>query len=225
MERLMEICFNVVRHIFDEVEMGHKIFFRPCDDADAISATANTRGFTPLTAIVRWYQWDRELIQKAAEECNLLNKVIIVEQVKPTLLLVPKTREVSDVARLSENLIESASQLDCKILHFTHFGFTQGRYPALETQTIMLVLGYYTNPSVDDFVWGRERGSISKYQALKKERLRLDLASSRKLATLQKIVWDYDFRRANSLRKSVRKLKSRKYSLVEYVGAMALLSL
>jgi hypothetical protein len=222
MERLMEICFNVVRHIFDEVEMGHKIFFRPCDDADAISATANTRGFTPLTAIVRRYRWDRELIKKAAEECNSLNEVIIVDEVKPTLLLVPKTREVSEIAQLTENLIESASQLDCKILHFTHFGFTQGRYPTQETLTIILALGYYTNPSVDDFNWVGKGGSI--HQALKKERLRVDLASSRKVADLQKIVWDYDFRRANSLIKSLRKLESRKYSLVEYVGAMALLN-
>ena len=219
----MEVHFNIVRHVFDEIEMGHKIFFRPYDDADAISATANARGFTPLTAIVRLYRWDRELIKKAAGKCNLLNEVVIVDEVTPTLLLVPRGREVSQVARLTENLIESASQLDCKILHFTHFGFTQGRYPTQETQTIMRVLGYYTNPSVDDFNWGGEGNLLTERQERKKEGVRLDLASSRKVAGLQKIIWDYDFRRPNSLIKCINKLNSRKHPFFEYVGAMALL--
>ena len=85
----MKIEFREVTHQFDETHMGHKIFFHPCYETDTISATANTWGFTPLTAIARYFGWDSKFIHKASEECNARNEVAIVTQVEPTLILVP----------------------------------------------------------------------------------------------------------------------------------------
>ena len=88
----MKVMFRNVYHIPLEIYMSHKYWFPPCHGADTISATANADGgFTTLTAIRGRYGWSDELIKKASKECNLAGEVAIVTEVKPTLLLVPKT--------------------------------------------------------------------------------------------------------------------------------------
>ena len=51
----MEIIFREMPHTYDEVVMGHKLWFPESSESDVISATANIDGFTPLTAISRKY--------------------------------------------------------------------------------------------------------------------------------------------------------------------------
>lgn len=218
----MKIYFNETRHTLDEIEMGHKIFFRPCNDADTISATANSRGFTPLTAIVREYQWDRELIREASEACNLTGDVMIVTQVKPTLLLVPKTRDMSKVADFTKKLIDKTNDLGSQVLHFTHFGFTQGRYPTNEMKIILIEMGYYAAPTFDIFARMHKRGILRSQTKNAFEKAKQDLALSRRRATLEKIVWDYDFRRTNSLKRAIAKSLYRTPD-VERAGIVSLL--
>jgi hypothetical protein len=218
----VKIHFNETRHIFDEIEMGHKIFFSPCNEADTISATANSRGFTPLTAIVREFQWDRELIRKASEECNLTGDVMIVNEVKPTLLLVPKTRDMSQIADLTKKLIDKTNAIGSQVLHFTHFGFTQGRYPTNEMKIILIEMGYYTAPTLDIFARMHNRRILRSQSSSALEKTKQDLASSRRKATLKKIVWDYDFRRTNSLKRAIAKSLYRTPD-VERAGIVSLL--
>ena len=88
--------------------------FPPYSRADTISATANTNDFTTLNAIRRHYGWSEELIQKASKACNLAGEVAIVTEVKPTLLLVPKTNGKEDVTYLIKDLIEAANEIGTK---------------------------------------------------------------------------------------------------------------
>ena len=210
----MKIEFRETKHIYDEVYMGHKIFFHPCYETDTISATANTGGYTPLTAIARQFGWDRELIKQAAESCNARNEVAIVREVKPTLLLVPKTKTMAPekVKFLTKDLLDAASKNGSEILHFTHFGFTQGEYPEKEFQIILHEFGYYTNGRHDRFTIPVPRkGYFSEREEARNQRrmeaLKQGLAESRRETTIKKVVWDYDFRRWNSLNKAWRRLE------------------
>ena len=61
----MRLIFCVREHTFDEIYMGHPLGFPAIHGVEAISATANARGFTPLTAIARTYGWRREHLELA----------------------------------------------------------------------------------------------------------------------------------------------------------------
>ena len=140
----MRVIFCVREHTFDEIYMGHQLGFPAIHGVDAISATANARGFTPLTAIARTYGWEREHLEMASAECNQRQEVAVVSTLSPCLLLVPKTRGDSgwlpNVDRLLIDLLAAAKHLRLGSLHFTHFGFLQGRPPEIEMRRILEIL-------------------------------------------------------------------------------------
>ncbi len=140
----MRLIFCVREHTFDEIYMGHQLGFPAIHGIDAISATANARGFTPLTAIARTYGWGREHLEMASAECNQRQEVAVVSTLTPCLLLVPKTRGDSgwlpDADRLLIDLLAAAKHLQLGSLHFTHFGFLQGRPPEMEMRRILEML-------------------------------------------------------------------------------------
>lgn len=127
--------------------MGQAIWFTPINDVDGISATANTEGFTPLTSITNAYDWDRNLINHASQECNLKNEIAIVRQIKPTLFLVPKTKGNSDTEFLIKDLIHAINEMQIENLHFTHYGFIQNKLPEDELRNIFKVLNGSTTKS------------------------------------------------------------------------------
>lgn len=112
---------------------------------DAISATANANGFTVLGAIASGFNWDRDIISSAAEECNKSGQVVIVNQLTPTLLLVPKTRSNTSVSEITKDLIAAANALGLKKLNFTHYVLVLNRLPKNE---ITEVLTYLLNPNL-----------------------------------------------------------------------------
>ena len=140
----MRVIFCVREHTFDEIYMGHQLGFPAIHGVDAISATANARGFTPLTAIARTYGWEREHLEMASAECNQRQEVAVVSTLSPCLLLVPKTRGDSgwlpNADRLLIDLLAAAKHLRLGSLHFTHFGFLQGRPPEIEMRRILEIL-------------------------------------------------------------------------------------
>ena len=73
----MEIIFREMPHTYDEVVMGHKLWFPESIESDVISATANIDGFTPLTAISRKYGWRNDLLT-AASMCNDVCDTVMV---------------------------------------------------------------------------------------------------------------------------------------------------
>lgn len=136
----MEIIFREMPHTYDEVVMGQKIWFPGSIESDAISATANSDGFTPLTAIARRYGWDRDLVEQASRKCNRNGEVAIINDVKPRLLLVPKTKGKSEVAFLIDDLIAAANAINVDVLSFTHYGFVQNKLPKEEVNSILKVM-------------------------------------------------------------------------------------
>lgn len=112
---------------------------------DAISATANADGFTVLGAIASGFNWDRNILNHAADECNKSGQVVIVNQLKPTLLLVPKTRANMNVSAVTKDLIDAANALGLKKLNFTHYLLVLNKLPKNE---ITEILTYLLNPNL-----------------------------------------------------------------------------
>ena len=130
--------------------------FTPYPEADTISATANTNDFTTLSAICQRYGWSKELIKKASKSCNLAGEVAIVTQVKPTLLLIPKTNGKDDVTYLTEDLIAAANEIGTKILNFTHYGFSpRKKYPRRELESLFhTISNHRTKSTIQKICWG-----------------------------------------------------------------------
>jgi hypothetical protein len=141
----MEIIFRAIYNQPDETELGHKIWHRESLLLDAVSATANTGGFTPLTAIARFFDWDRDLINAASSQCNAVGQIAVIKEVNPLLLLVPKTDGRKDETFLINDLIAAANATSTEVLSFTHFGFIQNKLPELEIRSI---LGVLMNPDL-----------------------------------------------------------------------------
>ena len=86
-------------------------------------------------------------------------------------------------------------------------------------------MGHYSNaPYVSYPEVGRYRRLSSEDKELWRIKLEKELKRSRRETTLQKIVWDYDFRRWNSVTDVFVNL-CRNRNEVEYVGAMSLFDL
>ena len=136
----MEIIFRAIYNEPSETDLGHKIWHRESLLIDAVSATANTGGFTPLMAIARYFRWDRDLINAASSRCNSVGEIAIIQDVNPSLLLVPKTEGKNDETFFIADLINAANAINAEILSFTHFGFIQNKLPSVEIRSILEVL-------------------------------------------------------------------------------------
>jgi hypothetical protein len=136
----MEIIFREMPHTYDEVVMGHKLWFPESIESDVISATANIDGFTPLTAISRKYGWRNDLLTAASAQCNIRNEIAVIKELTPTLLLVPSTKGKGDTVFLIKDLIKAANAVKADVLNFTHFGFIQNKLPIHEIQSILDIL-------------------------------------------------------------------------------------
>lgn len=158
----MRLIFCVREHTFDEIHMGHLLGFPAILGLDAISATANARGFTPLTAIARTYGWQRDQLEAASDVCNHRQEVAVINALSPTLLLVPQTHGDDGrrpaVDSLISDLLAAVDHLKIKSLHFTHFGFVQGRFPEVEVRTILeTLLGSLPQSSIEVLYWDIDR--------------------------------------------------------------------
>ncbi len=132
----METHIRPIAHTPDEISMGHASWHYPVPSCDAISATANCNGFTPLTAIERRYGWDRESLSRAVTACNNKGEVCILD-LSPKLFLVPATKGYGNAPFLINDLIAAIRAAQVRNLHFTHFGFIQGHLPRAEVSAVL----------------------------------------------------------------------------------------
>ena len=150
----MNLSFNAITNTHDEIAMGHKIWFEPIPECDVISATANVLGFTPLIAIARHYGWDFDLIARAADTCIESRRVAIVQSVTPTLMLVPATKGRGKTDIVMSDYLDALHAIKPKCLHFTHYGFLQGRFPAKEIATVLdILLSEYIPYSIHSLIF------------------------------------------------------------------------
>jgi hypothetical protein len=177
----MKIIFRVHVHTEAEIQVGHKLGFSGLQGVDAVSATANAEGFTPLTAAARIYGWDRDLITRASQQCNERKEVAIVHQVTPTLLLVPKvtgrTSYKYTVEGCAIDLLMAAKHLKIKSLHFTHFGFMQSHKVADDFRMVLeIILNPLSDLPLEELIWEIDyRGLRALQSAYQSVRLRFHL--------------------------------------------------
>jgi hypothetical protein len=177
----MKFIFRVHVHTEGEIQMGHKLGFSGLQGVDAVSATANHDGFTPLTAAARIYGWDRDLITRASQQCNERKEVAIVHQVTPTLLLVPKvtgrTSYKYTVEGCAIDLLMAAKHLKIKSLHFTHFGFMQSHKVVDDFRKVLeIILNPLSDLPLEELIWEIDyRGLRALQSAYQSVRLRFHL--------------------------------------------------
>jgi len=151
----MKIELNPVSISPDEIQMGMRMRFKPGElAADALSVTANTGGFTTLTAVARYYHWPAKEVTQAAKECNARNEIAVLKKFRPLLLLVPHTQDGSRAAGLMQDLLDACASCFVKTLHFTHYGMLLSREPLQEMEIIFKFLKKHKNESLPQtLVW------------------------------------------------------------------------
>ena len=154
-----------------ETQMFQKIWFTPDPDADTISVSANLNGFTMINAVCRslGYDWDR--VRDVADVANIRHEVISLVDLKPRLVIVPKTRGTNYplTRRLLTQLIGEANFLKTKVLHMTHFGFCNGISDRTDLVTILGTLLYpHLQTTIETVIFDYDsRAEKSVYLALK----------------------------------------------------------
>ena len=165
-KQMTDLQFLIIKNSNDEIEMGMKYNFNPSIEFNGISATANTAGFTPLTSIARYYNWNSRLINEASNMCNERNEIAILNNFTPNLLLVPQTKGEAEDSFLISDLFKACSAAKITTLRFTHFGFIQNEIPKKEVEVI---LTYIKDNSLDNslktIIWdidSRHQESLSE---------------------------------------------------------------
>ena len=123
---MVDLSVRVIEHSQTEYHMSHKLWFMPAPGVDAISATANTNGFTVLNAIARFYRLNQNDIHRAAQEANRRGQVAVLRQGRPNLFIVPRTTpsDQASIGELVDDLLKALNATHARQLQFTHFGFT-----------------------------------------------------------------------------------------------------
>ncbi len=161
----MEIIIRVQEHTEHELHLQHKLSFSPLSDVNnenkkemenIISTTADSDGFTTLSAICRVLDLPIDLIEKNADECNALKRSRLIDSKGWGLFMVPKWRSDNIIEYpeyyISE-LIKVADYFKSGSIHFTHYSFIQS-FPRDEIirQMILLANPVFV-PSVEKFYW------------------------------------------------------------------------
>lgn len=164
----LKIEFNAVEISSDEKDMGMRMSFDPATGSvDAVSASANTAGFTPLTAVAGYYGWMPRVVDRAARETNRLKEVAILRDFQPTLFLVPHTKGHRDELNLIKDLVDACNACEISILHFTHYGMLLRRLPSAEIEGIFRFLrDNRQEASLREIIWDIDSRYIDDLKTL-----------------------------------------------------------
>lgn len=144
----MKINLVTTHHLYDEVAIGHKMFFRAMPQCDTISATANVNGFTVLNAVARRFDWNTAQLRKDVDRANNERKVACLKDYSPRLILVPKLSgdNAEEGARYISEFFKASQSIRSLAVQFTHFSFLS-RVSHIEV--IHLLFESLTAPRVD----------------------------------------------------------------------------
>ena len=171
-----KLVINEIYNQSYEVEMGQKIWFKVPDvppETLALSVTANLKGFVPLTAILENYGIDRADLEGLVEGVNASVSVQLYNGIKngPMLILVPQTKHGLPKHITIENLVGSVIDFckgrGVKALHFTHYGFVNGK---LNVEEIEKILNCFFNSSsagyLEKLIWDIDARAAAQFRQL-----------------------------------------------------------
>ena len=167
----MEIIFRPIEHRFFDLDKELEVQIVAITDIDAVSATENISGFVPLRSIAHEYGWDTETLRVAVKECNERSEVAILNTLKPTLFLVPKTDGKSNTLFYITDLLNAMNHLEIETVRFTHYFFLVGNFPKDDISKILeVMLNPLTKSTLKKVYW-----DIDTRQELQMKKLYLDI--------------------------------------------------
>lgn len=166
----MEIIFRIITHkLSANGEQTRSLQFTPAIEADGISATANTHWTSPLTCVCNSLGYDQRMVDKASTRSNRFNTVATLNSLKPKLLLVPRSTTNSDIEKLTDMLIDSASMADVRILNLTHYGFIKNNLPTNEiAQVIHSIKKWRGVSTLKNIIWDIDSRHIKEIEMLER---------------------------------------------------------
>jgi hypothetical protein len=149
---MLDFVLRVQKNTEEEIKIGHKVSFSIPRAVDAISVTANAKGFTPLSAAFRALYLDFRDYENEIRKCKKEDLVIDLMAHKdgmPQIILVPPTRGDTSKNKAYEyyasRIIGICNAHSSRELHFTHYGFINGSFQWEEIHRLLLV---FLNPLI-----------------------------------------------------------------------------
>ena len=132
----MEILIRPIYQHSAPAKARCRVGFRPVEEAELVSATANASSFGPLAQIASGYGWNFAKLKSASKKCNKYQALALIDQ-NPSLVLVPKTNGDSDTAAILKELITVIRESGARVINFTHYGFLNESLPTKEVATFL----------------------------------------------------------------------------------------
>ena len=133
--------------IFRPLLSQHYLAFTPSIECDTITASANQMGMAPLQIIASKFNWNRLRVHHAATRVNRFSRVAVLRDLKPKLILVPRTNGQEDAGELINELIEAAELIESEVINFTHYGYVKEKLPLIEIESVFKKLAERKNNS------------------------------------------------------------------------------
>lgn len=148
--------------IFRPLQSNNYLGFWPSIESDTMTVTANPMGMSPLQVITSKFNWNSLRVHHAATRVNRFSKVAVLRDLKPKLILVPRTRGEKDASELMDDLLEAVKSVESEVLNFTHYGYVQEKLPMVEVESVFKKLSEIKNStSIRVVIWDID----SRYQA------------------------------------------------------------
>jgi hypothetical protein len=123
--------------IFRPLPSNHQLVFSPSIECDTMSVTANPMGASPLKIISSKFNWNQLRVHHAATRANRFSKVAVLRDLKPKLILVPRTQGENDASDLIDEMIMAAEEIHTETINFTHYGYVQKKLPEAEIVSVL----------------------------------------------------------------------------------------
>jgi hypothetical protein len=162
----MEFILRVQEHTDQEIQLQHKLSFSLLDGVDyqtsnnsdnIISVTSDLDGFTTLRSICRVLNWNEERVQLDVDGCNERNYSRFIQEMSPSLFMIPKSRNNENIIDFPEYYISELCKVSdyyqSKTVQFTHYSFLN-EFPTVEIISILtLLLNPVFVPRIEKFYW------------------------------------------------------------------------
>jgi len=156
--------------IFRPLPSNHQLAFSPALECDTLTVTANLMGMSPLNIISGKFNWNQLRVRHAATRANRYSKVAVLRDLKPKLILVPRTKGQQDASTLMDEMLEAAEAIEAEVINFTHYGFVQQRLPQIEVNSVMRKLSEIRKKTkIRVVIWDIDSRNVKEINALYQE--------------------------------------------------------